>query len=385
MNDAGRLAFALIKYFPYGGLQRDFLRIAEACHRQGWGIDVYTPEWSGERPDWLNLIEVKCRSLTNHGRRWALARELAQAKAEKAYAAVVGFSKLPGLDIYFAADSCFAAKNTRRSRFYRLNPRYRSYLALEKAVFSPDSSTLVLLISALEGDLYHLYYKTPRERMLLLPPGIARDRLRPSDGDDIGLTLRAELGLRAEEKLVLMVGSGFKTKGLDRALRALAALPPELSAMTRLVVIGKDNFRPFARLAEKLGVGERVIHFPGRSDIPRFLFAADLLLHPAYRENTGTVLLEALAARLPVLTTAVCGYAGYVKQAEAGLVLAEPFRQELLNRLLARMLTSPQVAVWRQRAADFLTTADIFSLPEKAAEIIIARARANLAGHGDPP
>jgi hypothetical protein len=45
---------------------------------------------------------------------------------------------------------------------------------------------------------------------------------------------------------------------------------------------------------------------------PRFLLGADLLIHPAYNENTGTVLLEALVAGLPVLTTAVCGYAHYI-------------------------------------------------------------------------
>jgi hypothetical protein len=43
-----------------------------------------------------------------------------------------------------------------------------------------------------------------------------------------------------------------------------------------------------------------------------FLLGADLLIHPAYNENTGTVLLEAVVAGLPVLTTAVCGYAHYI-------------------------------------------------------------------------
>ena len=46
---------------------------------------------------------------------------------------------------------------------------------------------------------------------------------------------------------------------------------------------------------------------------------ADLLIHPAYNENTGTVLLEALVAGLPVLVSAVCGYAHYIAEADAGL------------------------------------------------------------------
>ncbi|WP_255211100.1 hypothetical protein [Methylogaea oryzae] len=37
-----KLAFALFKYFPYGGLQRDFIRIAGLCRDRGHEIHVYT-------------------------------------------------------------------------------------------------------------------------------------------------------------------------------------------------------------------------------------------------------------------------------------------------------------------------------------------------------
>ena len=48
------------------------------------------------------------------------------------------------------------------------------------------------------------------------------------------------------------------------------------------------------------------------------------MIHPAYNENTGTVLLEALVAGLPVLVSAVCGYAHYIAEANCGLVLDNP-------------------------------------------------------------
>jgi UDP-glucose:(heptosyl)LPS alpha-1,3-glucosyltransferase len=44
------------------------------------------------------------------------------------------------------------------------------------------------------------------------------------------------------------------------------------------------------------------------------------------------VLLEALVAGLPVLTTAVCGYAHYMVEADAGLVVPEPFEQACLDQ-----------------------------------------------------
>lgn len=45
-------------------------------------------------------------------------------------------------------------------------------------------------------------------------------------------------------------------------------------------------------------------------------------------EAAGIVLLEAITAGLPVLTTAVCGYAHYIVDANCGEAIAEPFRQK---------------------------------------------------------
>ncbi len=120
---------------------------------------------------------------------------------------------------------------------------------------------------------------------------------------------------------------GFKTKGVDRSLKALAALPSELKKRTRLFVIGQDDPKVFQLQSATLGLGDNVQFLKGRSDIPRFLLGADLLIHPAYNENAGTVLLEALVAGLPVLVSAVCGYAHYIAEADSGLVLDEPFEQ----------------------------------------------------------
>ena len=45
-----QLAFVLYKYFPFGGLQRDFMRIALECQQRGHQIRVYTLIWEGDIP-----------------------------------------------------------------------------------------------------------------------------------------------------------------------------------------------------------------------------------------------------------------------------------------------------------------------------------------------
>src|SRR5690606_13819626 len=213
---------------------------------------------------------------------------------------------------------------------------------------------------------------TPVERFHLLPPGIALDRRAPANAAEIRAGLRAEFKLTDDDLLLVQIGSGFKTKGLDRTLEAVAALPPALRKRTRLIVMGADDPAPFLRQMRSLGLSEQVQILKGRSDVPRFLLGADLLIHPAYNENTGTVLLEALVAGLPVLTTAACGYAHYIEEADCGLVVPEPFEQNTLDNWLARILDDPETRrEWQQNALEYAEGADLYSMPERAADVIL--------------
>ncbi len=372
-----QLAFCLYKYFPHGGLQRDFMRIALACQKRGHAIRVYTLEWRGEVPPGFEVRVVPVRALTN-ARRYAkftdwIRRDMRARPVDR----VIGFNKMPGLDVYFAADPCYEDKaRTLRNPLYRLSGRYRHFAAYERAVFAPESRTEILMISQLQQPLFVKHYATPAERFHLLPPGIARDRRAPANAAEIRAGFRREFGLADDEFLLMQIGSGFKTKGLDRSLNAFAALPDALRRRTRLIAIGADEPSAFRRMAASLGLADRVDILQGRDDIPRFLLGADLLIHPAYNENTGTVLLEAVVAGLPVLTTGVCGYAHHIDEAGAGIVLPEPFAQGALNEALARMLNDAAArGRWQANGLAFAETADIYDNAEVAADIILAERR----------
>lgn len=367
------IAFCLFKYFPYGGLQRDFLRIALEVQKAGCQVRVYTLQWEGELPPGFEVITVPVWAMTNHERnrkfhQW-VTRHLETSPVDR----VVGFNKMPGLDVYYAADSCYEDKaRSQRGWIYRQMPRYRLFSEFEAAVFSKDVDTEVLMISPVQVPLFQQYYATPDERIHLLAPGIARDRIAPPNRAEIRQDIRQELGLQADETLLLMIGSGFITKGLDRVLIAFAALPAATFEKTQLIVIGQDAPGAFLRQAKRLGVIKRVTIMKGRDDIPRFLMGADLLVHPAYVENTGTVLLEAMVAGLPVVATDNCGYAPYIEEAQAGRLIPSPYQQETFNALLEKMMGDLATAKWSQNGMAFAQQADIYDMPERAAEYICA-------------
>jgi len=290
--------------------------------------------------------------------------------ASKNYNAVVGFNKMPGLHVYFAADPCFAEKAFSKSRFYRMTSRSKSNLRLEEAVFGIGSSTQILSISDRQKDLYIKHYHTPLERFHILPPGISKDRLIPPQSRETRIQLRREFGMDENHYVLLMVGTGYERKGVDRAIIALASLPPALRNRTRLVVIGENKLGPYQKLAKKTGVNDNIHFLGGRTDVPRFLAISDVLLHPARIENTGTVLIEAMAAGLAVLATDICGYGFHIVQADAGKLIPSPFEQKTLNRMLADMLNTDTLTQWKENSREYIAHTDVFSLPEKAADVI---------------
>lgn len=366
-----KLAFVLYKYFPYGGLQRDMLRIAEACVACGHTVMIYTLSWEGERPAAMEVCVCAIQRVSSHARNSEFSRQLQQRLAAQPVDLVIGFNKMPGLDVYYAADGCLREKLHReRSWLARLAPRYRHFLAYEKAVFAASSSTEILMISPRQSAIYQRHYQTPDARIHMLPPGISRDRCADEQAADKRRAFRDEFAIADDEYLVLCIGSGFKTKGLDRSLIALASLPDAVREKARLIAIGEDNPSAFIEQAKRLGIADRFTVLRGRDDIPNVLQGGDLLLHPAYYENTGTVLLEAVVAGLPVLTTVACGYAFHVAEAEAGEVLPLPFEQQALNKSLESMLLSPRRRRWAQNGITYGQGQDLYRMPELAAEVI---------------
>ncbi|MCX7627244.1 MAG: glycosyltransferase family 4 protein [Methylophilaceae bacterium] len=377
-----KLAFVIFKYFPYGGAQRDMMRIARACLARGHEVHVYTQRWEAPPPDaGLALHLLPGRGWFNHARYRDFIRQVHADLHARGIDFVIGFNRMPGLDAYFAADPCFMERaRQRRNPFHRLSGRFRFFAECERAVFDASSGCEILLLSPREKAFFQRWYATPDARFHLVPPPLSADRMPEIDRNAARVGVRAEFGFKPDDRLLLMVGSGFRTKGLDRAILGLAALPPQLQAHTRLLAVGQDNPRPFIRLAAKLGLAERVRICAGRDDIPRLMHAADLLVHPARSELAGHVLIEAMAAGLPVLASDVCGYAFHVAQAGAGELVASPFDQHRFNQQLEHMLTSDAYPDWRacgQRYARTLAAANDGDAEAVLLENLARRKRGN--------
>jgi UDP-glucose:(heptosyl)LPS alpha-1,3-glucosyltransferase len=366
-----KLALLIYKYFPFGGQQRDFMQILQRCQQAGHDVVVYCLSWQGPQPDNTELVIAPVKAFSRHTlyqryTGWVQA-ELKKHPADL----VIGFSKMPGLDIYYAADPCFAARMDREnSLIKKFLPRYRHFLRYEKSVLELGSDTEILLLSPQQQNDFEEFYPGCKPRLHQLAPGIDASRLPSAEAEKERKEFREKFSLTDNDIALLQIGSGFKVKGLDRSIRAFAALPDEFRLRSQFYIVGQDKPGDFLKLAQSLKVADRCHFLGGRDDVPLFLRGCDLLLHPAYSESAGYTLLEAVINGLPVLTTDTCGYAFHVERARAGQVCPSPFSQQELNNMLLSMLETLKQQKWQQNGLAYAKQIDVAGMPDAALKLI---------------
>ena len=154
------------------------------------------------------------------------------------------------------------------------------------------------------ADYFHDELAVPRERLHFVPNGVRM----PQKDTAAYHRLRATLGVPPDCFLFVFVGRLHPAKDLSTLLRATAALPPSARAQTRVILIGDGAER--ARLeteCRSLGLTGTLEFLGARTDATTLLGAADGFIMTSITEGLPMALLEAMAAGLPCISTAVGG------------------------------------------------------------------------------
>jgi UDP-glucose:(heptosyl)LPS alpha-1,3-glucosyltransferase len=190
--------------------------------------------------------------------------------------------------------------------------------------------------------------------------GVDLERFHPRLREVHRTAARAEAGVSPEAWTLLFAGSGFERKGLDVAIRALAALGDSRS---RLIVIGRGDAARYRQIAAEAGVADRLVWLGVRADIERWYAAADVLVLPTRYEPFGNVHLEALSTGLPVVTSRVAGGAEVIGAGCGDAV--DPSSPEEFSSAVARLRGRPAAEV---RAAA-RAAAEPFTFDRQVAEL----------------
>ncbi len=271
------------------------------------GDDVHVLCRRGTDAPGLSVTRLATPSFWQPLRVRAFARNVRRALARADFDVIHSFSRTLDQDIFHVGGGCHAdymqqTYGRRGTRLRRFSPRHRTLLTLERKIFS-DPKLIAQCVSSMVQREITLRYGVPEARLPVIHCGVDIERFAPERQPNARKALRAELSA-GEATVWLFAGSGWRRKGLDIAIAALARVT---DPTTQLWVAGKDDPRRWRALAAREGVAARVRFVGERGDLERYYAAADGLLLPTRYDAFGLVCLEAAAAGLPVVTNRHAG------------------------------------------------------------------------------
>ncbi|HTN23951.1 MAG TPA: MSMEG_0565 family glycosyltransferase [Solirubrobacteraceae bacterium] len=213
----------------------------------------------------------------------------------------------------------------------------------DRSILAPD---LVLCVSSPWVDRLALEFGVDARQVR---NGVDCARFRATRDAAERAADRAALGL-GERLTVLTVGGIEPRKGSLTLLDGFARLRELASGRAPLLlVVGgatlfdyRDEIDRFAARARELGVSEhvRLVGTVSPAELERHYRAADLFAFPSTKEGFGLVALEALAAGLPVVATALDVFETFLADGETAL-LTPAGDGDALGRALARLARDP--------------------------------------------
>ena len=195
-------------------------------------------------------------------------------------------------------------------------------------------------------DAEYLGMGVPKDRILRIPNGADVSRIRAAI--PAGRSLREKHGIPADAKLLLTVGRNVRFKGFDYIPKILRRLL-DAGRDPWWVVVGAET-EGLRALGEQEGVGSRLVTIPtigmaigegwtGRlcglppDEVIQWYRTADLYVHPAIVEPFGNIVVESMAAGLPLVVTDGTGSAECVEKAGCGWVAKSRDVQDLADKI----------------------------------------------------
>ena len=221
--------------------------------------------------------------------------------------------------------------------------RLLAHLSLEGLRFRGGDKRLVLAVAPALGDIIASIYALSAKQLRVVPPGIhlagASDVAGPPALSKVDA--RKALGLPVQGWILLLVGHNFEKKGLAAVLRSLPLLPVDVF----LLVVGGDAEQAdtWRTRCAQLGLDRRVVFSGSLPDAAPAFAAADCLVHATLDDMFPLVVLEAMAASVPVVLSVApyCLAAPLVQEASAAWMLQDPHSEQQIADAVAALRADP--------------------------------------------
>lgn len=213
---------------------------------------------------------------------------------------------------------------------------YRLLCFLERKIYG-DGRVVLAAVSKHSASQLRQYFS--RDGVPIVPNGVDTKVFSAVARDARRNAIRQRWNISPNERVLLLVGNDWKTKGLPVLLQAVAEchdLP------LRLLVVGKEDPAGWAGLISRLNLAERVSFFAPVADVLDFYAAADVYVAPSLEDSFNLPALEAMACGVAAIISSSAGVSEWIQSGVDGLVLKDPRDAGELASALRNLLLDPE-------------------------------------------
>jgi UDP-glucose:(heptosyl)LPS alpha-1,3-glucosyltransferase len=345
------IAFCYESVLPArGGCETYISDLARRLAADGHDVHLYACRWDeGSLPAQLRFHRLAPPSGPRFLRPWHFAAACARALQRADHDVTVGFDKTWGQDVLYPQGGLHVAAMEHNLRKYRnplarggmrwikkLDPANWSFRLLERRQYLGGRRPLIVVNSNMVRRHFARYYGVGADEVHVVRAAIDVNRFAEQDRPRRRLEWRQRWGIDPSETVALFAAMNYRLKGLVPLLHAMRYLADQPSF--RLLVIGNPRTQKYERLAERLGVAQRVLFAGHCMEMRNAYFASDLLVHPTFYDPCSLVVLEALACGLPVVTSRYNGASELFTPFSEGYVVDDPHDAESLAWCLRQLL-----------------------------------------------
>jgi glycosyltransferase involved in cell wall biosynthesis len=325
------IGFAITELDP-GGAERAFTQLVTRLDRRDWSPHVYCLSGHGELGETLESAGIPVTYLAASGR-WdfGLIGRLTKALKHDRPALLQTFLHHANIAGRFAARRAGIPIVISGIRVAEKRNRWR--LRIDR--WTQQFVTMNVCVSASVADFSQRIGGLPASKLKSIPNGVDFERFAKATPIDW-----TTLHMPAEAQVILAVGRLDEQKQPDLAFRICQPLFADYPGL-HLVFAGIGPLTDLVQSqAEELNVSDRVHLLGRRHDVPELMQASKLLLHVSAWEGSPNVLLEAVAAGLPVICSDNPGNRDALRGGEWGTII-ESNQIEAFTKALRQHLDSP--------------------------------------------
>ena len=195
---------------------------------------------------------------------------------------------------------------------------------VEKKLVYEGNCKKFIAVSSLTKDIFLQEYKINPDKVAIINPGVDLSDYAQHNKDSVRNEIRRELRINIADPVILFASMNFEIKGLDDILFSLSRLKAQ-NRKFKLVVAGKGNIKKYMKLAQEAQIISDVI-FTGpvsKEKLIKMYLASDLYIMLSKFDTFGMVVLEAMAAGLPVIVSGNVGAKDLVREDNNGFIVSD--------------------------------------------------------------